>query len=201
MGSPWLQRLRRRWSRRLEAELLRVVVAALEAAGVPHMITGSVASGQHGQPRATRDIDLVIDPNREAIEVLVASFPPERFYVGNATTALEQRDMFNIIDVVSGWKVDLIVRKDRPYSREEFARRVPATVAGVDTFLSTPEDAILSKLEWHLMSGSDIQRRDVVEMILANFDGLDRDYLDRWASELGVDDLLRLVWDEASAAS
>jgi hypothetical protein len=185
----------------LEAELLRVVVAALGAAGVPHMITGSVASGQHGQPRATRDIDMVIDPDRDAIEVLVASFPPDRFYVGDAVSALEHRDMFNIIDVTSGWKVDLIVRKDRPYSREEFSRRIPATVAGVETFLSTPEDAILSKLEWHLMSGSDTQRRDVVEMILVNIDDLDRAYLDRWACELDVSGLLQLVWDEAVAAS
>jgi hypothetical protein len=103
----------------MEAELLRTVVAALDAAGIPHMVTGSMASAVHGQPRATRDIDLVIDPEGETIEVLVAAFPPDRFYVGDARTAVAQRDMFNIIDVTTGWKVDFIIRKDRPFSREE----------------------------------------------------------------------------------
>jgi hypothetical protein len=105
--------------------------------------------------------------------------------------------MFNIIDVTTGWKVDLIIRKDRPFGREEFARRRPAIIAGVATYLLTPEDAILSKLEWYAMSGSDIQRRDVVEMVVANVDSLDRGYLDRWTDELGLAAVLPDLWNEA----
>jgi hypothetical protein len=161
------------------------------------MVTGSLASAVHGQPRATRDIDLVIDPPGGTIELLVAEFPTDRFYVGDAPTAVARRDMFNIIDVRTGWKVDLIVRKDRPFSREEFARRQPAVIAGVATYLSTPEDAILSKLEWSALSGSDLQRRDVAEMIIVNVASLDRSYLDRWAAELGVADILASIWSEA----
>lgn len=181
----------------MEAELLRTVVDALQAAGIPHMVTGSLASAIHGQPRATRDIDLVIDPDGEAIEILVASLPADRFYVGDALTAIARRDMFNVIDTATGWKVDLIIRKDRAFSREEFGRRRPATIAGVRTHVSTPEDAILSKLEWHRMSGSDIQRRDVIEMIIANLDSLDRAYLHHWAEELDLGKVLGDVWDEA----
>ena len=163
------------------------------------MVTGSMASALHGQPRATRDIDLVIDPSVHTIEILAAAFPSERFYVGNAVIALQQRDMFNIIDVTSGWKADLIIRKERPFSREEFSRRVPAVIAGVRTWVTTAEDAILSKLEWQARSGSDTQRRDVVEMIATNLDTLDRSYLDRWARELNVDALLAELWNEAHA--
>jgi len=177
--------------------LLQTVVAALDRAGIPHMVTGSMASAVHGQPRATRDIDLVIDPDVHTIEILVAAFEDERFYVGDARTAVASRDMFNIIDVKTGWKVDLIIRKDRPFSREEFARRQPAVVAGVATYLATPEDAILSKLEWHAMSGSDTQRRDVIEMMVANADSLDLAYLSRWAEELGVATLLGDLWATA----
>ena len=68
----------------MEVDLLRIVVAALQNAGVPHMVTGSIASAVHGQPRATRDIDFVIDPDGLALESLVASLSPERFYVGDA---------------------------------------------------------------------------------------------------------------------
>ena len=107
--------------------------------------------------------------------------------------------MFNIIDVTTGWKADLILRKDRAFSREEFARRQPAIIAGTHTYISTPEDAILSKLEWHTISESDTQRKDVIEMIIANIDSLDRNYLKMWASELGLTGLLLEVWSEADA--
>lgn len=183
----------------MEADLLQTVVAALENANIPHMVTGSMASAVHGQPRATRDIDFVIDPESPSIEVLVAAFPANRFYVGDAHAAVALRDMFNIVDITTGWKADLIIRKDRAFSREEFARRRPAIIAGVRTYISTPEDAILSKLEWHSMSASDTQRRDVIEMIIANLDSLDRGYLDRWACELGLSEILQNVWDEALA--
>lgn len=163
------------------------------------MITGSFASALHGEPRATRDIDVVIDPENGAIELLVAAFPRERFYVGDAAQAVRRRDMFNIIDTSSGWKVDLIVRKDRPFSRAEFERRVPANLAGIETYVTTPEDAILSKIEWQAVSRSEVQRRDVVEMLITNRGRLDRSYLQHWASELGVADDLSEMWDEAAS--
>lgn len=162
------------------------------------MVTGSFASAIHGQPRATRGLDVVIDPEGGVIDVLVAAFPPGQFYVGEAIEAVRLRDMCNIIDTRSGWKVDLIVRKARPFSESEFSRRVPAEVAGVQTFVTTPEDAILSKLEWQRISSSDLQRRDVVEMLIANADGLDSAYLDHWAGELGVRELLDQLRAEAA---
>ena len=60
-------------------ELLRLVAEALERANVPYMVTGSYASALHGEPRATRDIDVVIDPAPGSIDMVVAAFPPGRF--------------------------------------------------------------------------------------------------------------------------
>ncbi len=160
-----------------------------------------MARAIHGQPRATRDIDLVIAPDGRALEILVACFPADRFYVGDVHAAAAQHDMFNIIDVTTGWKADLIIRKDRAFSREEFARRQPAIIAGTHTYVSTPEATILSKLQSHAISGSDIQRRDVVKMIIANLDSLDRSYLARWARELGLTEVLHDVWEKANAES
>lgn len=102
------------------------------------MVTGSFASAMHGQPRTTRNIVVVIDPDDDAIEVLVTAFPPERFYVGDAAAAVRRRDMFNIIDTQSGWKVDLIVRKVRPFSEVEFGRRQSAIVDGVAAPIGDP---------------------------------------------------------------
>ncbi len=141
-----------KWRRPVDTDLLALVTEVLDHVGIDYMGTGSVASALHGQPRATRDIDVVIDPDLSSVQLLVELFPPDRFYVSDAVSAVERRDMFNIVDTESGWKVDLIVRKDRPFSESEFRRRLPATMAGIDLFVTTPEDAILSKLEWQLIS-------------------------------------------------
>lgn len=87
------------------------------------MVAGSLASTHHGEPRTTQDIDLVIDPTEGSLSAFLAGLDQNRFYIGDAQGALARRDQFNIIDVASGWKVDLIIRKDRPFSHSEFARR------------------------------------------------------------------------------
>jgi hypothetical protein len=174
------------------ADLLREVVCALDAAGIPHMVVGSFASTSYGAPRATQDIDIVIDPTAEALELFVAAFPSDRIYVSSdaARVALAARDQFNLIDVTTGWKVDLMIRKDRPFSRSEFARRTRVRLLDVDVYRATAEDTVLAKLEWAAMGGSDRQVVDAATVLSVGADGLDDEYLDRWAAELGVSDLL-----------
>lgn len=181
----------------MQLEVLALVVGLLDDAGVPHMLTGSFASTFHGEPRMTRDIDLVIDPTIGSLRRFVASLDPDRFYVGDSAAAFRERDMFNVIDMATGWKVDLIIRKDRPFSMEEFRRRMPVSIGGVETFVATAEDTVLAKLEWCLMSGSDRQFTDVVAVAMTQM--LDWDYLERWARQLGVERLLDKVLEAASA--
>jgi hypothetical protein len=135
------------------ADLLRDVVQALDGACIPHMLVGSFASSSYGALLATQDIDIVIDPTVDALELFVVAFDEDRFYVNSdaARLALADRDQFNLIDVTTGWKVDLIVRKDRPFSRSEFARRTRITILDVDVWVATAEDTVLAKLEWAAM--------------------------------------------------
>ena len=178
------------------AEVLAEIVRALDAAEVPHMVAGSLASTHHGEPRSTQDIDLVIDPSEAALANFVSALDRDRFYVGDAQGALERRDQFNVIDLTTGWKVHLIICKDRPFSRSEFARRQPVVIAGVATAVATAEDTILAKLEWARAGGSDRQRRDVASMLTVQRDALDTDYLYRWADELGISDDLNAALRE-----
>lgn len=169
---------------------LRLVLSALNNADVPYMLVGSFASMMHGEERLTKDIDFVIDPTPATLAIFEASFDPDAVYVGpSPQEALARRDQFNIIDTTSGWKVDLIIRKDRPFSKSEFERRAETALLGMTVQVATPEDTILSKLEWASMSGSDRQVADAAG-VLAVSAPLDDDYLDRWAAELGVTDLL-----------
>ncbi len=147
----------------VEEEAVARLVRRLEALGIPYMVAGSVASSHHGLPRATNDADIVVDPTPEALEALVAGLAEEGYYVdvGVARDALRGRRLFNVIDPESAFKVDLIVRKERPFSREEFARRERRDLGrGLTASIATPEDTILSKLEWARKGGGSERQLD-----------------------------------------
>lgn len=170
--------------------LLEQLVALLEGAGVPFMIAGSFASTTHGVPRTTHDLDVVIDPpSLAALSSLVASMAPDRYYVDRdaALDAFRRRSMFNVVDLASGWKVDFILRKDRAFSRDEFARRMKLALLGVPVFVASPEDTIVAKLEWSKQAGgSERQRRDVAGIIAAAGGTLDMQHIERWVRDLDL---------------
>jgi len=183
-----------------QSVFLAEVVGRLERAGIAYMIVGSVASGAHGEPRGTYDVDIVIDATAERLETFVASFG-EEFYVSSdaARDALIRKSMFNVIDPASGQKADLIVRGDAPFDLVEFGRRRRERVMDLEVELSTPEDVILSKLKWSKESGSERQIRDALGVALAQWKRLDQAYLDEWAAVLGVGDLLERVRRDVGA--
>lgn len=171
--------------------LLERLVRILDQSGVPFMVAGSFASATHGMPRPTQALDIVIEPPTSgAIEALVQAFPPDAYYVDAdaAREAFRTRSMFNVLDHASGWKVDFILRKNRPFSREEFARRVRATLVGVEVYAASPEDTVIAKLEWSQLSRvSERQRRDVAGIVAVVGDQLDLAYIERWVRDLGLD--------------
>jgi len=172
------------------AELLEEIGRRLAQAGIPYMVTGSLASSFHGEPRATRDIDVVVDPSARALEGFIADLPNDAFYVDldAARGAFAERTQFNVIETASGWKVDLIIRKNRPFSVEEFARRQPAEVLGFPTFVASAEDMVIAKLEWAMAGESDRQLRDIAAILAVRGDGLDYPYVERWVKALGLED-------------
>lgn len=170
------------------AVILGATISRLERAGVPYMITGSVASSYHGEPRATRDLDVVIDPAPDALDRLVAGLAADGWYIDAdvARRAFAERTQFNAIDGATGWKIDFLVRRDRPFSLEEFGRRVRAQLLGMGAWIASPEDMIVAKLEWAATGGSDRQLADVAAMLDIGGDGLDLAYVERWVVELGL---------------
>lgn len=170
------------------AATLRRISEALGAAGIPFMLTGSFAAAYHGVPRATLDIDLVIDATEPQLRSLIGILTGEGQYVSLDAALEAHRDegLFNVIDPASGWKVDLIVRKDRDFSREEFGRRTSITFEEIQMSIASVEDVILSKLEWAKLGGSMRQFEDVAALLRINAGALDLDYLERWISALDV---------------
>jgi hypothetical protein len=174
-------------------DLVRAVLDQLRAAAIPYMVTGSVASSYYGEPRATRDLDVVIEPTARSLENLIATLLAGGFYVDRdaALEAMARRTQFNAIGP-DGLKVDFVIRKDRPFSIQEFERRRPADLLGVAGFLPTIEDLILAKLEWASESGSDVQLRDVIGM-LAVGENIDYAHLTAWIKALRLDAVWRRV--------
>lgn len=181
-----------------EIALLGLLVAKLDAAGIPYMLSGSLASSVWGEPRTSYDVDLVIAPTVEQLRAFVESLG-NAFYVsaGAAEEAFKTHGTFNVIESRSGLKADLIIRKERPFSIEEFERRRTGRLGGVEVVLVSPEDSLLSKLEWARESGSERQFRDALGVAELQHGHLDTDYLRRWADDLGVSDLLERLLDEA----
>ena len=161
---------------------------ALRVAAVPSMLTGSVAGVCHGFLRATQDIDFVIDPDAPGLSALIDQFPQDRFYVSReaAEEALRRRTMFNIIELETGWKFDLIVRKERPWSREEFARRSPQTLGQYTLDVATVEDLLIAKMEWAKAGQSARQLEDVASILRIQSGQIDLVYVARWVGELGL---------------
>jgi hypothetical protein len=92
--------------------------------------------------------------------------------------------MFNVIEISTAWKLDLIIRKARPFSVEEMQRREAATILGVGVSIATPEDTIIAKLEWAKHGASDRQLEDVAGILRVRGSDLDVAYIERWVAEL-----------------
>lgn len=171
-------------------DLFRRIVAALNEAGIPFMLTGSFAGAWHGMTRATQDVDLVMAPDEDQLRKLVTLLPDDQYYVDPdaALDALRRRSRFNVIDLATGWKIDLIVRRDRPFSRQEFDRRETIEFMGVQLAVATIEDVIIAKLEWAKMGASQRQVEDVAALIRLRGGEIDLAYVESWVDKLELGD-------------
>ena len=180
------------------------MIAALSRLGIPYALGGSWASCLFGQMRLTLDADLSLEPFPGQESALCACFGEDYYVSPDAVReAVRRRSSFNIIHLPSGFKVDCFVRKDRPFEQSVMARRrsyaLPGQL-GPPLQCVTPEDVVLLKLEWFRLGNeaSERQWRDVLGVLQVQAGRLDDAYLDRWAADLGVADLLRRARQESA---
>ena len=178
----------------------QTVVGILDRADVPYMLTGSLAAAYYAVPRATQDLDVVIEAERSGIERVVHGLRIAGLYVEQeaALEAQKVQGQFNAIDPSSGWKVDLIVRKDREYSQVEFGRRRQVRLLDVEVGIASLEDVLISKLEWSEIVGSALQRADVLQLLQRRWGEIDHSYVETWVGTLGLEDAWDRVCREAA---
>jgi hypothetical protein len=176
-------------------DVFRRIATALDQAGIGYMLSGSFASAHYGVPRSTQDIDLVIETTPAELRAFVAALSGNEYYadLDSAVEAHKRQSMFNVIDLATGWKIDLIIRKSRAFSQEEFRRRRRVSLHDVALFVASAEDVVISKLEWAKLAESRRQIEDAAAILRVRWDALDHSYLAKWIAELG----LKKEWDDA----
>jgi hypothetical protein len=175
-----------------ELSVLSDVAFRLEKAGIPYMLTGSLALSFYALPRMTRDIDLVIDPEQRSARDLAALFENGYHVFEEAIAgALKRRAMFNVIHKEALIKVDMVVRKLDPLRVLEFSQRQRVMFRDIPIFIVKKEDLVLAKLLWAKDSRSEVQLKDVRNLLAT---GCDASYISGWVEKLGLVDL----WKEVS---
>lgn len=171
-------------------DLLRRAVTACESLKLDYFVSGSVASSFYGEYRLTHDIDIVIELPSWKVRELCEQFPAPEFYVdeGAAMAAARSCGQFNILHSGSGFKIDFMVMDDSPFNESRRARAFVAPIApGVVGRVSKPEDVILMKLVYYHEGGSEKHNRDIASMFKVSGDQIDCQYIEQWASRLGVE--------------
>ncbi len=185
-------------------DFLKLILESLEVTGVEYLIGGAIAEWAWGEPRATQDLDIVINLPIEA--------------VGRFSKELEKRNMLVPVDIIldammedradiplnaihmySGLKADLYLMRDGDELRQSaFQRRVMVDYGPPigKVFVHSPEDLILYKLIYLGLSGQPKHARDIAAILRAKKNQVDFGYIEEWVTRLG----LGSVWKEMEDA-
>jgi len=179
-----------------------LVTDVFEKMGISYAIGGSMSSSVHGIMRSTMDVDILADMRLEHIPGFVSSLSTA-FYADDEMIrdAIRHKSSFNLIHLETAYKVDVFIPKQRAFDRMQLERRVDSLIIGdpeKTIYVTSPEDIVLSKLEWYRMGGevSDRQWRDILGVVKTKAEQLDLIYLRHWAQILKVGDLLEKVLSE-----
>jgi hypothetical protein len=181
---------------------LKRIVEALDEAGVPYMLTGSLTSSLQGEPRATHGIDLVVDISPADVGRVTRALSAPHIYLDEYAVdeATRCRTMFSIIDSSSGDKADFWLLTDDSFDCQRFTRRALVDALGLRISVCTPEDTILMKLRWSAQAGgSEKQLNDALRVYELQAGTLDDDYLNEWAARLDVAAALATIREQSLA--
>lgn len=177
-----------------QQKLLGRLLAVLDKQHIDYMVTGSIVSSLQGEPRATHDVDIVVQIQPSSIPVLIDEFKPPRYSLSEngIREAIQHQSMFNLLDTSEGDKIDFWILTGDPFDRSRFERKYEVNVFGYTMIVSSPEDTILAKLRWAKLSGgSEKQFIDSLRVYEVQHGNLDFTYLETWVDKLQVQELWR----------
>jgi CheY-like chemotaxis protein len=175
------------------SEIARILHSILEPAGISYYITGGVAALAYGDPRTTRDLDLVIAIDSANIQTLVTALEAAGFYCPPLAVEAVQAGRETMLSVTHSellLNADLMMNGTTKFDQTKLSRRQLVSISLDENemfWLISPEDLILAKLQWGQRSQSEKQWRDVLGVMKVQGENLDRSYLSQWATAIGLE--------------
>lgn len=170
------------------------IASILHEVKIPYFITGGFAVSVWGRPRATFDIDVVVELIEPKVEALAGALRKiyKAGYIDetSAKDAIRHQSEFNFLDPFTGLKIDFWVTKRDELSLLKLQRKIPKKISGKTIYFISPEDLILSKLVWYTMGESTRQLEDIESVIKISGKKLDMGYIRKWAKKLGTLNIL-----------
>jgi hypothetical protein len=179
-----------------QSDFLRLAIQTLKRLGVPYAVVGSYASGVWGETRFTQDVDIVIALEQNQVGPLCNAFPAPEFYVNQsaAIDAVARAGQFNVIHPASGNKIDFMVAGRTDWTAAQLHRcKSVSMFPDCEVSVAAPEDVILGKLIYYREGGSEKHLRDVAGILRISGELVDRDYVGKFADELGVAEIWQAV--------
>jgi predicted nucleotidyltransferase len=156
---------------------------ALDAARIPHAVSGAVALGAHGFVRATADIDvLVVVPSIRLPEVF--SIVRGLGFQGDDADLIEAIRQRFVAEMRAGPATVELLVPVLPYHRSLVDRAVRLPVGGRSVPFVSAEDLVVLKMLWRRTK--DVA--DVQALLAAKGRSLDRDYVKRTLRSILPDD-------------
>lgn len=184
----------------LQPKLLIKVLTLLNENQIDYMLTGSIVSSIQGEPRATHDVDILVNITHTAIPALIKAFMPPDYYISQTAIeeAIQHKSMFNLLDTTEGDKADFWILTDEPFDKSRFTRKYEEKILGVSMKISSPEDTILMKLHWAKRSGgSEKQFIDALRVYEVQYVNLDLSYMEEWSETLHIKEFWERLKQEA----
>jgi len=186
------------------AEFVRLVIGALEAAGIDYLIGGAVASWAWGEPRSTLDLDLVVNIPVESVNALSNELEKRDMPVPAEIileTLIEERaDLpIKVIHMYSGFKADLYpLRTNDNLRQAALERRIQVDFGPPigSVYIHSPEDLIIYKINYFSLSRQTKHLRDIAAIIASLGDEIDYAYIETWVDRKG----LMTTWQELLGA-
>lgn len=175
----------------LETDLFLLFIRPLNRAGVRYVIGGSVAAMFYGEPRFTRDVDVMVFLNEPTIRKLPEIFPPPEFDLPPqeailAEMARPQHGQFNIIHMDTTFKADIYLTGRDEFNAWAFRNKRIENYEGETVILAPPEFVIVRKLEYFREGGSDKHLRDIRGMLNISSEQINQSDLNEWIQRQNV---------------
>lgn len=171
-----------------QSDLLIVISSFLTQHKISYMLTGALSVVYYGCPRASHDIDFVVEINKSDTQKVLDAFKKLSteylIHQGAVEEAIDKKRMFNIIYLPSFTKLDFWLLTDDWFDKERFKRRRRVKLLGRPMMIASPEDTIIQKLRWYKKSKIEKHLVDAAFVYQIQKQDLDNGYLEKWFRRL-----------------